>query len=125
MPAFACKVPAAAQGSAGLGAWAHDPAPAPGHRLRRQPFPAMTQTCPLPILAANHLRFRSQKGHSQRRLVMKRSVAAAILGLSALSGAAHATDPKLARSLAATCANCHNTDGRRRRAGRKTAGRSR
>lgn len=43
---------------------------------------------------------------------MQRSVAAAILGLAALSGAAHATDPNLARSLAATCANCHNTDGR-------------
>lgn len=35
-------------------------------------------------------------------------VLAAALSLSAT---AHATDPNLGRNLAATCANCHGTDG--------------
>lgn len=37
--------------------------------------------------------------------------AAAAVALIA-SGGAHAADPNLARNLAATCANCHGTDGR-------------
>lgn len=36
---------------------------------------------------------------------------AIILGLVALTTEAQANDPNLARSLAATCANCHNTNG--------------
>ena len=35
----------------------------------------------------------------------------AALGLLALSGGLHAQDPNLARNLAATCANCHGTNG--------------
>ncbi len=34
------------------------------------------------------------------------------LSLAFMAGATHATDPNLARNLAATCANCHGTDGR-------------
>lgn len=36
-------------------------------------------------------------------------IAAASLAL--LAGAAHAADPNLGRNLAATCANCHGTNG--------------
>lgn len=43
---------------------------------------------------------------------MKLLPAAAALSLLAATGAAQAADPNLARSLAATCANCHGTDGR-------------
>nr|WP_038001038.1 c-type cytochrome [Thauera linaloolentis] len=35
-----------------------------------------------------------------------------MLGLVGLSAAAQAQDPNLARNLAATCANCHGTNGR-------------
>ena len=35
----------------------------------------------------------------------------AALGLLAATGAAHAADPNLGRNLAATCANCHGTNG--------------
>ncbi len=37
--------------------------------------------------------------------------ALAMLGLIGLSAGAHAQDPNLARNLAATCANCHGTNG--------------
>jgi cytochrome c553 len=40
--------------------------------------------------------------------------AAAVLGLLAAAGAAHAQDANLARNLAATCANCHGTNGHAR-----------
>lgn len=47
-------------------------------------------------------------------MTMKRSTA--LLGLSLMALAPHALaqvqDPLLARSLAATCANCHGTEGR-------------
>lgn len=43
---------------------------------------------------------------------MKLLPTVAALGLLAATGAAHAADPNLARNLAATCANCHGTDGR-------------
>lgn len=33
------------------------------------------------------------------------------LGLAALAGIAQAADPNQGRNLAATCANCHGTDG--------------
>lgn len=33
-------------------------------------------------------------------------------GLALVAGSALAADPNLARNLAATCANCHGTDGR-------------
>ena len=35
----------------------------------------------------------------------------AALGLLAATGAVHAADPNLGRILAATCANCHGTNG--------------
>jgi len=38
-------------------------------------------------------------------------VAAALLALVAAAAAAQAPDPNLARNLAATCANCHGTNG--------------
>ncbi len=40
--------------------------------------------------------------------------AAASTLLLALAGAAQAQDPNLARNLAATCANCHGTNGQAR-----------
>ena len=46
----------------------------------------------------------------------------AALGLLALSGGLHAQDPNLARNLAATCANCHGTDGRAQRGSPVLAG---
>lgn len=36
----------------------------------------------------------------------------AVLALLAVAGSAHAADANLARNLAATCANCHGTNGR-------------
>lgn len=43
---------------------------------------------------------------------MKPRITAAALCLAALTGPAAGADPQLARNLAATCANCHGTDGR-------------
>ena len=37
-----------------------------------------------------------------------------LLGLASLAGLARAQDPNLARNLAATCANCHGTNGQAR-----------
>jgi len=42
---------------------------------------------------------------------MKLFVPIAALCLLAVSGTSQAADPNLARSLAATCANCHGTNG--------------
>ena len=46
---------------------------------------------------------------------MKLNIAIAAFGIAGLVGAAHAQgptpDPNLARNLAATCANCHGTNG--------------
>ena len=42
---------------------------------------------------------------------MKLLPTVAALSLLAATGAAHAADPNLARTLAATCANCHGTNG--------------
>ncbi len=42
---------------------------------------------------------------------MKTTMAAAILCLLGAAGIAQAQDPDLARNLAATCANCHGTNG--------------
>ena len=36
----------------------------------------------------------------------------AVVCLLATAGAAHAADPNLGRNLAATCANCHGTNGK-------------
>ena len=47
---------------------------------------------------------------------MKLSIAIAAFGIAGLVGTAHAQgptpDPNLARNLAATCANCHGTNGK-------------
>ena len=47
---------------------------------------------------------------------MKLKIAIAAFGIAGLVGAAHAQgpapDPNLARNLAATCANCHGTNGK-------------
>lgn len=43
---------------------------------------------------------------------MKLSHVLAASCLALLAGSALAADPNLARNLAATCANCHGTDGR-------------
>jgi cytochrome subunit of sulfide dehydrogenase len=45
-------------------------------------------------------------------IVMRRC--AAIIGLLGLAGLAQAQDAHLARNLAATCANCHGTNGHAR-----------
>lgn len=42
---------------------------------------------------------------------MKIFTTVATLCLLAAASAAHAADPNLARNLAATCANCHGTNG--------------
>lgn len=42
---------------------------------------------------------------------MKRLMPLAALYLLATSSAVHAADPNLGRNLAATCANCHGTNG--------------
>lgn len=42
---------------------------------------------------------------------MKLNIAIAAFGIAGLAGAAQAQDPHLARNLAATCANCHGTNG--------------
>jgi len=42
--------------------------------------------------------------------MLKATLAAAFIGLA--GAAAAQTDPNLGRNLAATCANCHGTDGR-------------
>ena len=42
---------------------------------------------------------------------MKLMPAAAALCLLAATSVAHAADPNLGRNLAATCANCHGTNG--------------
>ena len=43
---------------------------------------------------------------------MKLPMTVAALGLAALASTAQAADPNLARNLAATCANCHGTNGK-------------
>lgn len=45
---------------------------------------------------------------------MKMFVPLAAACLLATAGAAHAADPNLGRNLAATCANCHGTNGNAR-----------
>ena len=45
---------------------------------------------------------------------MKMFAPAAALCLLAMAGTSHAADPNLARNLAATCANCHGTNGQAR-----------
>ena len=42
---------------------------------------------------------------------MKHRLALAALFALAVAGTTHAQDPNLARNLAATCANCHGTNG--------------
>ena len=42
---------------------------------------------------------------------MKGPLALAAAGLFAISGNLYAADPNLGRNLAATCANCHGTNG--------------
>ncbi len=45
-------------------------------------------------------------------MTVRRPLAAAVLALAATSWAsAQSPDPNLARNLAATCANCHGTNG--------------
>jgi cytochrome c553 len=43
---------------------------------------------------------------------MRYHAAALAVTLVAATGAVHAQDPNLARNLAATCANCHGTNGK-------------
>jgi len=45
---------------------------------------------------------------------MTRSLRIATAALLACAGAAHAQDANLGRNLAATCANCHGTNGQAR-----------
>ena len=42
---------------------------------------------------------------------LSKSIAAALLALAAATAAAQAPDANLARNLAATCTNCHGTNG--------------
>ena len=53
---------------------------------------------------------------------MKLLPTVAALSLLAATGAAHAADPNLARNLAATCANCHGSNGQARGDMRPLAG---
>ncbi|WP_018412367.1 c-type cytochrome [Methyloversatilis thermotolerans] len=43
---------------------------------------------------------------------MTRTLPVAALALSLCTPGSHAADPNIGRNLAATCANCHGTDGR-------------
>ncbi|MFM9883719.1 MAG: c-type cytochrome [Burkholderiales bacterium] len=43
---------------------------------------------------------------------MKLIIVAGALAMLPIAGFAQSPDPNLARNLAATCANCHGTDGR-------------
>ncbi|MEW5889012.1 MAG: c-type cytochrome [Pseudomonadota bacterium] len=43
---------------------------------------------------------------------MRYHAAALAVALVAATGAVHSQDPNLARNLAATCANCHGTNGK-------------
>jgi cytochrome c553 len=49
--------------------------------------------------------------HIQRRFSMRLLPTIAALGLLVATSAAVAADPNLPRNLAATCANCHGTNG--------------
>lgn len=53
------------------------------------------------------------KHHSELRgnVPMKLLFTAGMIFLFAASGAVYAADPNLGRNLAATCANCHGTNG--------------
>jgi len=42
---------------------------------------------------------------------LSKSIAAALLALAAAAAVAQVPDPTLARNLAATCTNCHGTNG--------------
>jgi cytochrome c553 len=53
---------------------------------------------------------------------MKLLPTVAALSLLAATGAAQAADPNLARNLAATCANCHGTNGNARGEMKQLAG---
>jgi len=48
----------------------------------------------------------------ERMNVVKLKLALATVCVFGASAPAHAQDPHLARNLAATCANCHGTDGK-------------
>jgi sulfide dehydrogenase cytochrome subunit len=52
---------------------------------------------------------RKQEKTGDKPMKLPLSVWAA--GLAVLAGAAQAADPNLGRNLAATCANCHGTNG--------------
>lgn len=56
---------------------------------------------------------------------MSPKIAFTALCLTGAATFAHAADPHLARNLAATCANCHGTDGRSMGGMEKLAGESR
>ncbi len=62
------------------------------------------------------LRRKSSRAHAKKESKVKLSPILAslcLLGLGiSIGGAAAAADANLARNLAATCANCHGTDGR-------------
>ena len=47
-------------------------------------------------------------------MTLSRPLAAAVLALACSWANAQAADPNLARNLAATCANCHGTNGQAR-----------
>ncbi len=53
---------------------------------------------------------------------MKIRASLAVLVFAGLSGSAIAQDPNLARNLAATCANCHGTNGHAVAEAKKLAG---
>ena len=51
-----------------------------------------------------------------------RWIIAALIGAASSTSGAQPADPDLGRNLAATCANCHGTDGRARDASAALAG---
>jgi cytochrome c553 len=80
-------------------------------RVRTAGYTHGQRTCPRHRLPAQ-LSARNPPIPLQRSTTVKLNIAIAALGIAGLIGTAHAQDPNLARNLAATCANCHGTNGK-------------
>src|SRR5574343_1994480 len=79
----------------------------------QHPLVEMARTfvgCGLRLTTTNWL-YDKQHHDGEGDVPMKLFQPLAVVCLLATAGAAHAADPNLGRNLAATCANCHGTNG--------------